>query len=342
MYCTNCGKKIALNANFCENCGHKLNKTNSLINKENGYQLNEELPSHNQQLEFKQSGESKEGPILNNDQEFIIEESVENSMEEDMLVYVGKNKEFYKRKWKMIKEKNNGVAWNVAALFLSTFWLGYRKMYKEVFLIALFFLCCDFLLYFIDSFYGMSSSSIDSINNGLTIGMAVFIGMYGNYFYQKHTEKNVLLIRNTVQDTQRRQLMLEQKGGPSWGGVFIALGIMLVFYILPATFIPLQSSAINSVKGGTFYDYPDVIVEDLFNTVFDNTSWDEIPSNADYDLVEFTGTKSAYDHEFLVHIQFIYDGNEFEVYRIMIDGEALDEYELFEFLDYIFFEYEND
>lgn len=348
LYCSNCGNQVEINANFCENCGNKLRKTNGFMSQTEEKQLDDKSTQqeinqyhsvHNDPYETT-SGLNEEFNRTNHDltyDDLLAELPEENSMKDDMLVYVGKNSDYYDQKWKIAEVK--GTSWNWAGFFLSTGWLGYRKMYKEVLFIALFFLLLDFSLYFIDSLYSLGSL-LDIINNGLTIGFAVFVGIYGNTLYKRHTEKNVLLIRNTEQDLNRRDFRLRQKGGTSWGGVFIALGIIIIFYVLPAYFIPFNSHIIEGVKGGTFYDYPSVTVEDLFDTVFVDTAWEYVTSDQDYDYIEFYGVKREYNYDFDVVIQFMYDGEEFQVLNIMIDGAELDDYEITEFLDYIFMEYD--
>src|SRR5690625_5626540 len=65
------------------------------------------------------------------------------------MLFVGKNSDYYKRKWENMNPKRNGFSFNVAAFFLTLYWLGYRKMYKLVFFIALLFLAIDAVLYLV-------------------------------------------------------------------------------------------------------------------------------------------------------------------------------------------------
>jgi len=360
LYCSNCGNQLDVNANFCDRCGQKVKKADGLHDQNDRGNIYEDKKANerpwpastdhlaNEQSHFPSTENTFQQP---NDLETMgssefdeqgnspNDEPVENSLEEDMLVYVGKNNHFYEQKWKVSEVK--GTSWNWSSFFLGIGWLGYRKMYKPVLIIALIFLLVDVLLYFFESMIFGSSSFLFTLSNGLGIGLGVVLGLYGNTLYQKHVRKNTIQIRSSYDDTQKRNFMLRHKGGTSVGGVFAAIAIMLGVYVIPSLMIPFQSYAIEGVKGGTFYEYPDVTIEDLFDEVFDHTSWEFIGTDSDYDFVEFSGTMQSYGYDFDVTIQFMIDGDEFEVWSIYIDGEALAEYEIYEFLDYIFIEYDS-
>lgn len=349
LYCSKCGNRVELNANFCEHCGNKVSETSGLISEADDRTRLDDDSTHQEtdhhrsnDDQFNDSYEEIASYNYEFDETYEDQTNGENSVEEDMIIYVGKNSDFYDQKWKTAETK--GTSWNWPGFLFAIGWLGYRKMYKHVLLISLFFLLIDIFLYFLDSFYNIGFI-LESLDNGLGIGLAVFIGFYGNILYRKHTQKNVLLIRNTEPNLKEREFQLRKKGGASWGGVFIAIGIFLLFYFLPAIFIPYNYYTIEGVKGGTFYDYPDVTVEAMFDEVFEDTSW-EVASDdtyTAYDIVQFNGSKREYDHDFAVNIQFIFDDDDdgFQVLTIMIDGDELDAFEMYDFLDYIFLEYES-
>src|SRR5690625_4469138 len=170
-----------VNANFCENCGNKINNARELLNREHKNHLNEKPTfqdtknTHSLDHQVNQSTFNQDHELKQTYEDLTDEGSTEDSVEKDMLKYVGKNSDYYHEKWKTIAEKKNGVSWNFAAFFLSTIWLGYRKMYKEVIYIALFFLSFDLLLYFLDSGIGINSSFVESVNNSLVYGLAAFV-----------------------------------------------------------------------------------------------------------------------------------------------------------------------
>src|SRR5690625_1181321 len=226
-----------------------------------------------------------------------LEDETNASRDENIYHFVGKNYDYYHSKWKMIDENQNSVSWNIAALFLSVFWLGYRKMYKIIFFIAIFFLLFDLTLYFIYSIYDISDF-FRTLDNGLTVAMSVVFGMYGNYFYKKHTEKQILIAQNTIQDHEHQKIYLARKDGTSIGGIFVSLAILILIYGVLATFIPFPVNTIESIKSGAFYEYQDVSVEDLFETVFFNPHWKELEGTSENGYVEFTGTIYEYETNF--------------------------------------------
>ncbi|WP_158589616.1 MULTISPECIES: DUF2628 domain-containing protein [Clostridia] len=56
----------------------------------------------------------------------------------DLLRFVGKRKNYYARKWERM-ENTNGISFNVCSFLFGFLWLGYRKMYKMICLLAVIF-----------------------------------------------------------------------------------------------------------------------------------------------------------------------------------------------------------
>src|SRR5690625_3841464 len=111
LYCSNCGNQVEINANFCENCGNKLRKTNGFMSQTEEKQLDDKSTQqeinqyhsvHNDPYETT-SGLNEEFNRTNHDltyDDLLAELPEENSMKDDMLVYVGKNSDYYDQKWK--------------------------------------------------------------------------------------------------------------------------------------------------------------------------------------------------------------------------------------------------
>ena len=100
----------------------------------------------------------------------------------DLLkAFVGEKKEsYYFGKW----AKNEQRSWNWAAFFATLFWLGYRKMYKHVLAILLFFIVVDVVLVLV----GIDTTRFD-LYIGMGIGAALGIG--GNFEYKKFAQKEI-------------------------------------------------------------------------------------------------------------------------------------------------------
>src|SRR5690625_6703993 len=68
-----------------------------------------------------------------------VENIEENNptFEEDLMLFVDQNSDYYKKKWDNTDPKKKGFSFNAGGFFFTFFWLGYRKMYKLVFFISL-------------------------------------------------------------------------------------------------------------------------------------------------------------------------------------------------------------
>src|SRR5690625_2391805 len=88
-----------------------------------------------------------------------VENIEENNptFEEDLMLFVDQNSDYYKKKWDNTDPKKKGFSFNAGGFFFTFFWLGYRKMYKLVFFISLAFLAIDAFLYVIGYQYQLDS-----------------------------------------------------------------------------------------------------------------------------------------------------------------------------------------
>lgn len=135
-------------------------------------------------------------------------------------VYVRKNQDYYFSKWK----KEN--SWNWAAFFLAPFWLGYRKMYRYVFMLYGAFLLTDIFLPLIYPNYPASWDY--SIG---TAGYAV-IGIKGNDLYKKQTYQMIERIKHQGGSPKDQLHRLEVAGGTNGWGILFAFLILAVYAFL--------------------------------------------------------------------------------------------------------------
>ncbi len=87
-YCTRCGRKLAIDAAYCDGCGHALNK--------------------------------KAVPEVS----FAVRKEY---LPEKISDIIGKQREYYKQRFAEMKDGGGKVCWNWFAC-LSWFWFAYRKM----------------------------------------------------------------------------------------------------------------------------------------------------------------------------------------------------------------------
>lgn len=140
-----------------------------------------------------------------------------------LKAYVGERKQdYYFEKWGI----GNKQTWNWAAFFLSFFWLGYRKMYKFIIYFLLAFIVIDMIVYF-------SNYHLDVVNKYVGLAVAVALGISGNLLYKDHAQKEIEKIKATSSEEQILE-MTKKRGGTSWGGVWIALGLLIAYAIISA------------------------------------------------------------------------------------------------------------
>lgn len=310
MFCTYCGEQQSTQARFCSECGNQL------------------------VTDLQTDGFA---PTVEN-----IASYQENdpTYEDELMLFVDQNNDYYKRKWEKADSKKNGFSFNAGAFFLSLFWLGYRKMYKLVFFISLAFLAIDAILYMVGYQYQLDSF-IDPVDRAIGTATSALLGFYGNMLYKKHAEKKVLEIRDTTSNFSNRETKLKKQGGRAFSGVLISALIFIFVYMVPTYFIPINLDKIDTIKYTEFYDYPGVTLDDLFNSAFVDGEWQHLESTSDYDLISFDGKKHV-DHDvYDISIVFIDEGlDEVEVLYVVIDNEELDMYDSNDFLDYIIDEHE--
>jgi hypothetical protein len=153
--------------------------------------------------------------------------------DEELRLFVGKKSDYYINKWN--KAKNN-QSWNWAAFFTGLFWVGYRKMYKVIFITFGIFLLLDIITILVNS------PVLDNLNNyGVSVGMAVVFGTSGNYFYSLLAKRRIQKIKDAYPNNPEVQAReIQKQGGSSWKGVFISLAVFVLYIVLNIGLYTLQ------------------------------------------------------------------------------------------------------
>ncbi len=138
----------------------------------------------------------------------------------DLSIFVGKNADYYERKWRPIADMSKATSWNWAAFLFPWLWLTYRKMY----VVAIPFLAVAVVVGWL-----LPSSSFQ-----IGVVGSVVCGLLGNYIYYHTSIRTVTRIRLATADPATRKAELTRRGGTSWRGAIIMLVIvLLVFWFLP-------------------------------------------------------------------------------------------------------------
>lgn len=211
VYCSNCGTKQSEGASFCHACGHQVvGKSTAKFETET-----REIHNHEQQPGHRLSAETKSTQVP------LLTES--DTKEKYLRHYVGAKKvDYYFIKWRKGK-----ISWNWAAFFLNIFWLGYRKMYGMVLTILGTYIAIILLTVLLD--LG------ELLNAGIGLGIAVFLGMYGNQLYKDHALKQVKKLQE--QHGERAGVYLARYGGPSWDGFWISFASFIGYVILTSVIL---------------------------------------------------------------------------------------------------------
>ncbi|MFB9279596.1 DUF2628 domain-containing protein [Cohnella cellulosilytica] len=187
MFCTQCGKEMPDNARFCGACG----------------------------AEFSDRGEERPA---------VAEDSGPPSdPDEETKVFVGRNADYYLRKWGKSVVPEKAISWNWAAFFLAFFWLGYRKQYGVIFFIVGLWLAIDVV-----------DLTADLELNDSSVGMALSMGfgLGGNALYYKYANKQIGKINRDFPDRPAKLKALADKGGTSRGGVFLSIGLVVAYVVI--------------------------------------------------------------------------------------------------------------
>lgn len=224
---------------------------------------------------------------------------IENADEDQKWAkMVGKNYAYYKEKWSASHNPESAASWNWAAFAFGALWLGYRKMYKPIFILFGIFVLTDIIdiVSGFNELTGLLSYAVTGLSN-------ILIGLYGNTLYYRHVQKKMDDLKYANADAYA----YDKAGGTSGKGVAAVAVIMSVYFIfllgLFAAFDPVgvtfgTSEGASGIEG----------VKEQFS-----------PDEGIYYEVYFGERGSASTVE--IHVLMIEDGTEYMVaqYEEMID-----------------------
>lgn len=123
---------------------------------------------------------------------------------------------YYKKHFDQITLKKGMSGFNIAAFFLGAVWLFYRKMYAY----GLFYIA--FML--LSSVMSIMLDLSESVDRGISIGIAVGMGMSGNGLYKYFVEKKIKYLNQTTEPSNIENILKQQGGTNIW----LALAILLI------------------------------------------------------------------------------------------------------------------
>jgi hypothetical protein len=153
-----------------------------------------------------------------------LENQIYNSEEQYKEWFIGeKYLSYYKKHFNQITTKKTTSGFNIGAFFLGPIWMFYRKMY----LYGWIYIICMLIFSIVMELMGIS----EMLDRGISIGITVALGMFGNTLYKNFVEKK---IKHLIQIEQPASLenILKENGGTNMISALIFLMIFTGFILL--------------------------------------------------------------------------------------------------------------
>ncbi|WP_248322484.1 DUF2628 domain-containing protein [Caballeronia sp. Sq4a] len=138
-------------------------------------------------------------------------------LDRDMALFVGKNVDYYSRKWVIQNPRTSKRSWNGAAFLLGPVWLVYRKMHWQAAAYIAIALVCALA----------TSSLSEGINRALSYAFPLAMGLCGNSIYLAHAEKIIKKVSDSPLPAEIRDAELLRRGGTNPVAAWL-LGIAII------------------------------------------------------------------------------------------------------------------
>jgi hypothetical protein len=149
--------------------------------------------------------------------------------EHEVRAYVGSNADYYLKAWQPGLTGDGGASgFNIAAFFLSSLWLGYRKMYMAV-LILFGIILAEIVLEEL-LFVGILKMREAPPGVSLLVGLivAIVVGIGANRWYLAQARRVIGEVRSQGLQEEAHLKTLSSRGGTSLGA---SLGLFALFAV---------------------------------------------------------------------------------------------------------------
>ncbi|HHY28797.1 DUF2628 domain-containing protein [Desulfitobacterium sp. PCE1] len=151
---------------------------------------------------------------------FKVYDYQELEKQELMSLYIGKNADYYLRKWSKTPAPEKAFSWNWAAFFVFAFWVGYRQMYVYLALLVGIMLAGDVAYIFVLGW---------EPDIRITIVISLLMGAFGNALYYRHIRRKLDQLKESGLESEEIRRRAAAEGGPNWRGI-LATCLMLFLY----------------------------------------------------------------------------------------------------------------
>jgi hypothetical protein len=142
------------------------------------------------------------------------------------MKFIGKNYDYFNRKWKIAELKKRKQSWNWAAFLLAVPWMAYRKMYLY---------CCIFVgLLCVEDLAEYAFGSPAILSFAISVATIATLGWQGNSLYKHHVQGKVIEI-TAMNTPEQADIELVRQGGTSIGAAIgfeiAALAIIALLFL---------------------------------------------------------------------------------------------------------------
>ncbi|REK12764.1 MAG: DUF2628 domain-containing protein [Planctomycetota bacterium] len=177
---------------------------------------------------------------------------VHTSLEEEVQLlgaFVGPRANYYLRRWlpKLEDPEAGDVSMNWAAFFLGGWWMAYRKMYRNVFLLASFQTSCTVAQQFALALMTGNAFLIACMGFLVSVMTMFVVGLCSNAWYLGHARRQIASMRRQGFHDEQLLMALSRQGGTNfWAGV----GVVVLCGMAMGTVIMIASAAAISMGRG--------------------------------------------------------------------------------------------
>jgi len=144
-----------------------------------------------------------------------------------LRLFVGKNYDYYAKKWNLREPGGTKNSWNWAALFLVVNWTAYRKMY--------FYSWGFIVLCVVEAICERAFGLPLMVSNAVNVLLAIGNGAWGNGHYKLHVEEKLGKITPTGTSNEAIRMRVVKEGGTNLGAaVAFSFGVMIMLMIVAA------------------------------------------------------------------------------------------------------------
>ncbi len=144
--------------------------------------------------------------------------TVTSETSDAVQTFVGKNYEYYQRKFELAPGAIKGF--NVAAFFLGVVWMVYRKMYLYTAIVVA-LLIADAVL---ETYFPLP----EAVGKAITWGVYAAFGILGNTMYKSHADKKMKEITASFPPEQVNAELAKQGGVNLAGAWAFGIGLLVL------------------------------------------------------------------------------------------------------------------